>query len=200
MLPDGFRDCGDSYPLPSSREELQKLAAIPVPAQKRDSGCIYLKRATKEWKRRQGRAISANLDIAYREHEVRAAHRGFRENIKEIKANLREVVDTVRQEAAAASASLTDLFALGRKGLEGQMQAHLDGGTWQGEKISASAFRQCFQMVTQAVKGLGLPDPAKKDAQGAILEQAAAAMKATQEAIALAPGARDSDDDSETKH
>ena len=89
-------------------------------------------------------------------------------------------------------------------------KAHLDGGVWphhedckpgecskkcKGEAVNGSAFRQCFRMVTQAVKGLGMPSDQKKPAEQAIVEEVAAALKATRETVALAPGS-----DEETEH
>ena len=40
-------------------------------------------------------------------------------------------------------------------------------------------------MVTQAVKGLGLPSDQRKPATDAIMEELAASLKATREAVAL---------------
>ena len=93
-------------------------------------------------------------------------------------------------------ASLTDLFSLARKGIDGQMRAHLDGKEWMGEKINARAFRECFRMVTQTVKGLGLPSEERTRAKSAIMDEVAEALKDTQETVALAPGG----DDEEVEH
>jgi len=182
LLPDGFRaeDFGKTYPLPSNRSDLQRLAAIPIPPGKHDSGCVYLRRALREWKRRAARRESSLLDFARREDAIQRDHNKLRQHIKEMKVEARNAVDEVREEAAKAVASLTDLFSLGRRGLDGQMRAHLDGIEWQGEKIDARAFRECFRMVTQTVKALGLPSSEQKNAQQSILEEAAAAMRDTQ--------------------
>ena len=61
LLPQGFRDqqFGKTYPLPSRRLELQKLVAIYIPKNKKDSGCLYLRRALDKWKKQQARATSA---------------------------------------------------------------------------------------------------------------------------------------------
>ena len=76
------------------------------------------------------------------------------------------------------------------------MRAYNDGEEIHGEKIDASGFRECFRIVTQAVKGLGLPSDQKKPAQQAILEQAAAAIKSTQETVSLATNPKEG----EVKH
>ena len=54
-------------------------------------------------------------------------------------------------KAVNAIANLNDLFALGRRGIDGQMQAHLAGETWMGEEINARAFRELFRMVITGV-------------------------------------------------
>jgi hypothetical protein len=99
----------------------------------------------------------------------------------------RAELDKVKQAAAESIASLTDLFSLGRKGISAQMQAHLQGSEWQGEKIDARAFRECFRMVSQAVKGLGLPNDQRTVATQAILDEVAAALDGTRDAASNDP-------------
>lgn len=189
LLPQGYRDraSGSTYPLPSNRQDLQKLAAIPIPqySHKQDCGCYYLRRALREWKRKQERHCSAINDIGRREDQIERTHDNYVQHVRKLRADAREQVDIVKQEAVKAVASLTDLFSLGRQGLEGQMKAHLDGKKWKKESIDAAGFRQCFRLVSQAVKGLGLPNPQKKDANSAVLEQVADALRQTQEALAM---------------
>ena len=191
LLPEGFRtnECGQLYPLPSARTDIQKLVAIPIPRNKRDCGTLYLKRALKEWKSRQEHRQSAALNSARVEQQVVKARDNFTMLTKELRAEARAAVDEVRAEAQKAVASLNDLFALGRQGIEGQMKAHIAGTEWQGEKIDAEGFRRCFRMVSQAVKGLGLPTEQRDRARDAVMEEFAASLKDTQEAVAMAPGA-----------
>ena len=80
-------------------------------------------------------------------------------------------------------AGLNDLFALGREGIERQMKAYLAGAEYQGEKIDGEAFRSCFRMVTQAVKGLGLPSDQRDKARDAVMEEVAKSVEATRSAI-----------------
>ena len=190
LLPEGFRaaECGLTYPLPSRRLELQKLSGIYIPPNKQDCGCKYIKRAIKAWKSRQRQATSAVLDVQRRQKSIQQSQWNYNREIKKLKQEAREAVDGVKAEAAQAIASLKDLFALGRRGIDAQMRAHLAGEEWQGEKITARAFRECFRMVTQAVKGLGLPSEQRAKADAAIMEEVAASIKATQETLALAPG------------
>ena len=198
LLPEGFRaqECGKTYPLPSSRVELQRLVAIYIPSSKADSGCLYLKRAINEWKKRQRNRQSAIYDVGMRREKIARAQVKFTQETNRLMEQAKQAVEGVRKEAQEASASLKDLFHLSRKGLEGQMKAHLEGKEWQGEKISAKAFRDCFSMVTSAVKGLGIPSDQKVAAAEAIMEEYAAAIKATQSTLDLGPG----NDDSETEH
>lgn len=190
MLPEGFKASknGSTYPLPTVMDDLQKLASIPLQPGKQNSGNLYLRRALEEFRRRQARRTSAVLDVGFRAQAIKDLSADLEKKIEVAKADARAAVDGVRAQAEQAIASLNDLFALGRKGLEGQMQAHLAGSEWQGEKIGAAAFRDCFRMVTQAVKGLGLPSGERAKAAEAIMEEAAASLRATQEAVALAPG------------
>jgi hypothetical protein len=186
ILPEGFRDAGKTYPLPSSYADLQRLAAIPIPPGKFGSDATYLKRALAEYKRRAGRRTSAATDITRKTWKIEKADQRFRERLDEMKVEAQAAVDGVKVQAAEAIASLTDLFALGRKGLEAQMKAHLAGEKLHDEDINAAAFRDCFRMVTQAVKGLGLPSDQRERAQEAIMQEAADALESTREAVAMA--------------
>jgi hypothetical protein len=76
------------------------------------------------------------------------------------------------------------------------MEAHLAQEEWQGEKISAKAFRDCYSMVSGTVKALGIPSDQKKFAHEAIVEEVAESLRATQESLELAPGS----DDDKTEH
>lgn len=193
ILPEGFRsaDDGKKYPLPNSIREIDRLLKIPIPPGKRDAGCIYLRRALRESSRLLLRKQSAILDIGRHNQEVIEQSDKFREHIREKQAEAERIVDEVRASRDKAIASLSQLFDLGREGLEGQMKAHLSEQPWKGEKISADDFRQCFRMVSQAVKGLGLPSTERETARSAIMEQAAAALRETQEALAMSPSADD---------
>jgi hypothetical protein len=194
LLPEGFRDqdCGRTYPLPTRWREIQKIAAIYLPAhaEKRDCGCFYIRRAIREWTSRQEKKQSILLDLGRREQQITKRHEHFNEKAREREQEARDAVENVREEAKKAVASLTDLFALARKGIDGQMRAHILGAKWHGEKISAAGFRDCFRIVAQAVKGLGLPSDQRAKAEGAILEEAAAAIKAMKESLELSPTAK----------
>lgn len=191
LLPEGYRDqdSGKSYPLPSRRHELQKLAAIYLPPhhEKQDSGCIYIRRALAKWKKRQQSANSAILDTNRRVHAIAREHSDYKSKLKGLRQEAKQAVEDVRREAAIAVSSLNDLFVIGRKGIDGQMRAHLSGKEWKGEKITARDFRDCFRMVTQAVKNLGLPSDQTKHAQEAVTEELAASIRSMQETMSLVP-------------
>ena len=195
LLPEGFRDndSARTYPLPSARTELQKLVAIPI-SPNVNSGNIYLQRALSAFKRKQARRTSAVNDIAFRSQKIAVDSSRLKAQMNELRAEAQSAVDGVKAQAEQAIASLSDLFALGRRGLESQMQAHLSGSQWQGEAISAAAFRDCFRMVTQAVKGLGLPSEQRGKAAEAIMQEVADSLEATREAVAMASP------DCETEH
>ena len=192
LLPEGFRsrECGKTYPLPTRIEQLQKIVAIPIAGSNLDSGDIYIQRAIDNLRARLKRRHSQLLDLNLRSTKIDEAHHNFRRDIKLIRERAHAEVERIKLETDKAVASLKDLFALGRQGLEGQMKAHLEDGEWQGEKISAHAFRECFRLVSQAVKGLGIPSDQKTKAREAVLEEAAAALKDTQEALSMAPGSQ----------
>jgi hypothetical protein len=191
LLPEGWRamECGQTYPLPGRRHELQKIATIYVPPhhKKRDSGCAYIRRAMKAWTERQKNYTSAVHDVGMRANQIKRSQHNYTLALKKCRQDARDIVDEVREEAVKAVATLNDLFALSRKGLEGQMKAHLDGKEWQGERITSAAFRQCSKIVLQGVKGLGLPSDQRKPASDAVMEELAAALQATQEAVGMAP-------------
>lgn len=192
LLPDAIRfpELARNYPLPSGREELKKLASIDFPRNKLDVGCSYLRRCRKAWAKDFGPNEPKSRKVDRLEDGMSKREAQFRVEVHRIRTQMRAAVSEVKREAEQAVASLHDLFALGRQGLEGQMKAHLAGTEWQGEGISASAFRDCFRMVTQAVKGLGVPTGQEKDAEDTVYEQVAEGLKATQEVVALAPGTK----------
>jgi len=193
LLPEGFRDqtAGQTYPLPSRREDLQALAGIVVHGPGRDGGVIYLKRAFAKWRERQAAAPRALASVERLQDNVKHKSQRYTKALETMRTEAEQAVERVKQRANEAIASLTDLFALGRKGIEGQMRAHLDGAEWQGEVVNGRAFRECFRMVTQAVKGLGLPSDQRQEATKAIIEEIAASLEDTQDAVALAPGSPD---------
>jgi len=193
LLPEGFRTvhAAKAYPLPTGVGQLQRLVNVPFDPGKTDSGVIYLGRAARRWQALRQRKISTVIDTDRSLHEVQVTHVELKNTIKDLTDEARAAVDQVKAEADKQIANLSDLFSLGRKGIEGQMRAHLDGETWKGEDISAKDFRECFRMVSQAVKGLGLPSEQRDKAREAVMEEAAAAAKSTFEALALAPGGKD---------
>ena len=190
LLPDGFRssEVGLTYPLPTKREDLVQLALIPIKPYmlKRDAGCAYIRRAHKAYQEYQAKRILAVGQVDRKLEQIKDDHDNYRKVLTKCRAEAREELERVRAEAEKAVASLSDLFALGRKGIEGQMKAHLDGTEWQGEPINAEAFRQCFRLVSQAVKGLGLPSDQRASARDAVFEELAAAIKNTQETVGMA--------------
>lgn len=196
MLPEGHRDqaSGQIYPLPSRLQDLQILSTIFVKSAKIDSGCLYIRRAIAHLREQGKRKQSALLDIGTRVEKVQHAHEKYLQSVKHVKLEIQETLAGVKREAEQAIANLTDLFALGRKGIEGQMKAHLDGTEWHGEPIDAKAFRECFRMVTQAVKGLGLPSDQRDAAERVIVDELADALAATQDALSQVT------DDEETEH
>lgn len=193
LLPEGFRhqDAGLTYPLPTKENDIREIGSLYITPHKRDAGCKYIRRAIIECRainkaRRRG-GLPPVLDIGHREDQIKRRHREFDIRISELKKKARDAVKEVREEAQKASASLNELFTLGKKGLEGQMKAHLEGKEWQGEKINAVAFRGCFRLVSQAVKGLGLPSDDRDVATETIMEEVAEALKDTQETVEMAP-------------
>jgi hypothetical protein len=193
LLPDGFRDraSGRTYPLPSNAGELQRLMAIPINARQKDAGTIYLLRAEKKWQEGRRRRVSALVDTEAKKQDISNARAALRTEMRQLKHEAERAVNEVRIEAEKQIANLSDLFALGRKGIEGQMRAHLDGAEWKGESISARDFRDCFRMVSQAVKGLGLPSDQREKAREVVMQEVAEAAESTKDALSLAPGGKD---------
>ena len=186
LLPEGFRDevSASTYPVPSSISELQTLISIPLPGRKRDGGCAYLRRIAKLLKaKRQKKLLAPRLSAESRLQQIEHAYENQQKLLKRLRVEARDEVSRVRDAADKAIASLSDLFDLGRNGLDGQMQAHMAGEEWRGERITADAFRQCFRLVSQAVKGLGLPTAQRESAGEAIMSQVAASIRATQDGL-----------------
>ena len=178
-----------SYPLPSRGREIEIVARIEFPVEKRNCGVTYIRRCRAELERRGSKRLAdiASTEVRRQKLLRRVANSSheFRKKAREADRTIREAVEGVRDVAAREVATLSDLFSLGRKGIRDQMEAHLNGKKLKGEKISASAFRDCFKIVTAAVKGLGLPSDQRKPATEAVMEEVAASLRDTQEAIAL---------------
>ncbi len=187
LLPHGFRDreCAITYPLPTQRPDLQRISIIPLKRSAWDCGSVYIRRAMREFKRRPNTYNRAAKATDAHVERLETMHREYQSRLDNLRTESRKAVDEVKEEAKQAIASLMDLFALGRKGIAGQMQAHLDGKEWQGEKIDAGAFRQCFRMVTQAVDGLGLPTEQRASASNAIMQQVAESIQSTQDTVSV---------------
>ena len=203
LLPDTCRttQMALKYPLPESVEELTRVARLPMPTATPNSprgeraSRVYLCRARKAVgmvlnRRERGILSTKRIQASMCETNSR-----FKAEIREFRQEAAKAVEEVREQAQEAIASLNDLFALGRKGLDGQMRAHMEGREWQGEPITAQAFRQCFRMVSMAVKGLGLPSEQRQSATKTVMDQIAESLKATQDAVAAGPG-----DEDETAH
>lgn len=192
LMPEGYRqaNCGKGYPLPTGMEDLRTIANIKLGRSQRNAAAYYIRRA------RQAvlDAIDSNTDpmeMEERTHEVAMAHGRFEQKVKSARQEISRAVAEVKRTAEEASSSMNDLFELGRRGMKAQMEAHLANTEWNGEKIDARAFRECFRMVSQTVKGLGLPSQERDRATEAILDEYAASMKARDAALAMAPGSDD---------
>ena len=173
------------YPLPTDKEEILILALIEPGLHRMDSGAIYLRRAHKRWKEVRRGKIRAPINIERVEQKTEEMGKQFEKRLEALEAKANTALQRVQDAASNAIASLDDLFRLGREGLEGQMKAHLAQEEWKGEGINARAFRDCFRMVFQAVKGLGLPTAEESKAREAIFEELAASLRATQEATVM---------------
>ena len=191
LLPSQFRASGASYPLPSKRIELQLLTTIPIPACKKDDGVLYIKRAIGQWKNRQLQRVRNEITKQRGTFRAEQSTNGLIVATKKMKEQARQAVEEVRQEALKASASLGDLFALSRKGLDGLIKAYIAGEEWQESKVTNREFLAAVAIVTGAVKGLGIPSGQSKVAEKVIQEQVAAAIRETQETVALAPGSKE---------
>lgn len=192
LLPPGFRDAeaATRYPLPSSFEDIHQIAIIPLRRNARDGGTVYMRRIAEEYKRRIANRQTALLDIG---HDKVRLERQFKRHKRVVDQSINEVRNVVadfKMEADKAIATLNDLLVIGRKGMEGQMIAHIKGEKWQNETIDSAAFRNCFRLITQAVKSLHVPAGTEEaQAREAIVAQAAEALRATQDAVELADAA-----------
>lgn len=192
LLPEGHRayEAAKVYPLPNNLNELRRLAIIPPPTTRSDSGCVYLRRALEKYQAISKSKRIGPIDVEAKIARVEEASRNHERILADLAKDATEAVDKVKTEIEKATASLKELFDLGKRGLEGQMLAHLKGEHWQGELIDGDAFRECFRLVSQAVKGLGMPssDDARKSRE-AIIEEYARALGDTREALDMSPGA-----------
>lgn len=199
LLPEEYQSgsLAREYPLPADIRQLQQVATLPLQKNKMDSGSIYIRRAMRELQRRLTAKMGTHRRLEGAENAAKEALKSFENRVKQLEARGEKAIQGVQDRADEAIASLNDLFELGRKGLEGQMQAHLDGKPWQDEEINARAFRECFRMVSQAVKGLGLPSSEREKAREAIVKELSESLKATKEATDMQKSA---DENKESVH
>ena len=202
LLPQGYRDreCGQTYPLPSRRSQLQLVACIAIPhdRSKKDSGCQYIRRCMEKFKNQQREVQSALLDVGKRRDQVIDRQKAFKRQLrgmrKDVRVASKDAIEEIRIEATKQIASLKDLFSMGREIVEKQMKAYLADEEVNGEKVTNDGARSCFRIVAQTVKALGLPSDQKKPASDAIVEEMAEAIKSTRETIELAPSATKTDE------
>lgn len=194
LLPPGFRaqEHGSTWPMPARTRELGLIAKIQVPEHKTDSGCVYIRRCRRELERRHmlaaDRARELRLKAMTPEERLQVDEeyaRTLDKAVHDATRRINQEVDGIREVCEKAAASLDELFELGRRGVEGQMRAHLEGDDWQEEKISAAAFRDCFKMVTGAVTKMGVPTGQEKKARDAIFHEISAAEDDLKESLAL---------------
>lgn len=186
LFPQKYRDMqiAKTYPLPDSMEDLQALLRIPVtfaPGEKNNATITYLRRVRNEATRRH--RFRAGIAIEKVAAQTEESSRALDRQVEEASRAMEEVVQKVKDRADQAIASLDSIFRLGLEGLQGQMQAHLGEQDWKGERITASAFRECTRMAIQGVKGLGLPSPEVDKAREVVVREVAASIKATREAM-----------------
>ena len=183
LLPERFRydSFGPIYPLVGKPQELRRLACIPVPPGKTDGGAVYLRRCFNAWRKKAALKGSLLNDLGRTGDKLRQDTAKLEKQMQKMVQEAQNAVDDVRQQAAASVATLTDLFSLSRKGLKQQMDAYMANQPLNGEEITHAAFRDCVKIVTQAVKGLGLPDGERKNASEAVVEQMAEALRAAEE-------------------
>lgn len=193
LLPPDFesRKLAQEYPLPTDIEELQQVASIPMRQRERNSGSVYIKRAQQEWVKRMGGHAAAALRIEDTAHRAYQEQNTFQTRLKRMQADAQKAVDQVKERADEAMASLDSLFGLTKRGFSGILEAHLTGGDWQGEKVSVRTFIQCANIIHRSVKGLGLPTKDDSKARDTVIAEAAASLKARQEALAMQESAAD---------
>lgn len=192
LLPEAARNrkAVREFPLPYSKHELARLMEVPVPTDATSPEGMLIRRIQKRWYDRvtSKEPGKARLSTARSERSIEVAKAHAKTHIDETLAEIATSAKMVHAVAEKVTGSLTDLYDLCRQSLEGQLRAHLTDGEWHGERIDAQAARECFRLVTQAVKGFGLPREADKRAAGKIsMEETAAAIRETQEALSLAP-------------
>lgn len=198
LLPIGHRDneSGLTYPLPTFERELHKLAKLyyPKDALKRDAGCRYLRRASKEWNKRQKKKLSAENDMEKRRTQIAARQYEYNRHVKSMLAQSRMEMKQVRAEIQKEVANLRTLFDLVREGMDGLLKAYVKNEDYHGHTVKNSEFLAASRIITSTVSRMGMPDEQKLHAQDAITEQIAEHLKNTQAAVAMAPG---SDEDTE---
>ena len=194
LLPIGFHGVGvgKSYPLPSSLQELEKLAYLPAFPGKLNSGSVYLRRAKNEYKRRLTRKSSLANEVSSHAEKVKRVQENFIAKSEFLRGQMHEARDSVRIEAekikAEMAASVSDLYETAKGELGKQLEAAKLGNDYHGEKITAKAVRECYRLILQTVKGLGLPSTDDDEARDTVEKELADAIRGIQETVSIAPG------------
>lgn len=198
LLPEGFRHAiaGQTYPLPSLLKDLQSLVVIPIPPRKQDAGCKYLKRALLAYKKKLAGRQSAILDTQFKQKQIEETASNVMDRMKVLRTEATRARDEVRAEAEKAIASMSDLYSGIKKGLLEMIEAKNKNRPYQGRNVTNAEFLTAARIVTQSVGKMGIPPGDHKKTQQAVLDELAAAIKSSQEALDMAPGSKDP----ETEH
>jgi hypothetical protein len=193
LLPPDYRYLGDKYPLPTDIAELARLTALPIKPGRPRAGAsgvyIYLKRCRAEYeKRRDRKALKVKAErevVAGVEESVQVAEAGIKDAVAEVEV----LMSDLRLKAAEATASLADLNALAKFGLQKIMQAFNAGEELNGELIAPSIFVSAADKVLRQVAKLGdgALDPAgREEAESEVFEE----FQRTKDRLMLSSGAR----------
>lgn len=162
----------EKYPLPSSVSDLYKLAVLPLHLNARNCYATYVRRAKKAYQMHCRRRDPDRLETA----SGRADQ--MLERIEKTTASVSEEASKARAAIVLAAATLTDLYGLIRTGDYMILKAFVEGTEVHGERITADTFNTTQgRILTHITRLGGIAEEDKKEAEGAVFEQAAESLR-----------------------
>lgn len=167
----------DSYPLPSDKNDLFRIAVLDGRPRSHSPGRQYIHRcaeAYREWiKHRSAMRLGAANQVA--NDEVKT----IREKRKEADKELDNFKEELQQKVQVAQASLAELYDLAGQGFRKIMTAFRDGETINGEAVTPNEFTNAAKTCFAQVARLGTPatEDAKDEAKEIVFQEARKEMR-----------------------
>ena len=171
------------YPLPSSVDELLRVGLLPAKHGGDNAGSVYIRRCQRAYKAKVRNRIAPNLLTEAARDKARKATFAHKEDLKAQKAEAEALMEGLRTTVATATASLTSLYDLVKKGDEMILKGFVSNSEVNGQKVDIASFQRTSAGVKAHVAKIGMPTDDESKAEDAIFADYEAAIEATRAGI-----------------